>query len=339
MGRVVTKDVEKGTLVINVDAVPRMWSKAKCENPKSVIGKNIAVDGVSGKFLDILLLARDGDTLELAARHDGGPGLTFPGELFRKTAPFRPEDYPVLPEEFRGFNGAVSGKIVKKSSGKLELIVEIDQVLDTWKQNKAKKPDSIKGKQAMLTGFWRRKEQYHGLKVGDRIEFGVQHPTTRSDHLSVAEFVRKPGKDAPSRKDEPRHPRERTAENSEGGLPAGIRRFNGMVVGRLVSKDVEKGTFVVTVDAVPRVWRNSKAENPKSIIGKSIEIDGVFGKGADGTGRKNLQDVRQEQSKETGKHCRQEGDRRRFLAQEGSIRRHQSRRYNRMCSAAHNSSQ
>jgi hypothetical protein len=279
VGRVVTKDVEKGTLVLNVDAVPRQWGKAKCENPRSVIGKNIAIDGVSGRFLDILLLARDGDTLELGARHDGGSGLTFPGELFRKAAPFKAEDYPILPEDFRGFTGAVSGKIVKKSSEKLELIVEIEGVLDVWKKNGAKKPDSIKGKQAMVTGFWRRKEQYHELKVGDRIEFGIQHPIPRSDHLTVAEFIRKPRTETAG-KDKPRASRKGT-EKSEGGLPAGIRRFNGMVVGRLVSKDIEKGTFSVTVDAVPRVWRNSKAEDPKSIIGKTIEIDGVFGKWLD----------------------------------------------------------
>ncbi len=40
-------------------------------------------------------------------------------------------------------------------------------------------------------------------------------------------------------------------------LPDGIARFNGMLVGRLVKKDVEKGTFILNVDAVPRVWRNS----------------------------------------------------------------------------------
>jgi hypothetical protein len=64
-------------------------------------------------------------------------------------------------------------------------------------------------------------------------------------------------------------------------LPGGIKRFNGMLVGRLVKKDVEKGTFLVNVDAVPRVWRNSKAENPKSVIGKNVQVDGVTGKWLD----------------------------------------------------------
>ena len=36
-------------------------------------------------------------------------------------------------------------------------------------------------------------------------------------------------------------------------LPDGIAGFNGMLIGRLAQKDVEKGTFVMNVDAVPRV--------------------------------------------------------------------------------------
>ena len=45
----------------------------------------------------------------------------------------------------------------------------------------------------MLAGFWNRKDAYHDLKVGDRIEVGMQHIGMRSDHLTVAEFVRKAG--------------------------------------------------------------------------------------------------------------------------------------------------
>ena len=61
-------------------------------------------------------------------------------------------------------------------------------------------------------------------------------------------------------------------------LPHGMHDFNGMLLGRLTAKDVEKGTFVVHVDAVPRVWRNSKAEDPQSVVGKTVNVNGVFGK-------------------------------------------------------------
>jgi len=191
VGRLVKKDVERGTFIIDVDAVPRVWRNSKAENPKSIIGKNIEVEGVFGKFLDVLLLVKQGETLEFEARHDGGQRLTFPGELLRKVAPYKPGDYPVLPEEFRGFRGAIAAKVVRKDPETFELIVQVERVIDSWKNNRAKKPASIEGKQMMLAGFWQRKEAYHGLKVGDRIEVGLQHIALRSDHLTVAEFVRK----------------------------------------------------------------------------------------------------------------------------------------------------
>ena len=191
VGRLLSKDVERGTFVVNVDAIPRVWRNSKAKNPKSIVGKNLEVDGVFGKWLDVLLLIQVGETLEFEARHDGGSRLTFPGEMLRKVAPFKPSDYPELPEAFRGFQGAIKGKIVRKDPETLELIVEVEQVTDTWKGNAAKKPESIEGKPMLLAGFWQRKETYHGLKVGDQIEAGLNHISRQSDHVSVAEFVRK----------------------------------------------------------------------------------------------------------------------------------------------------
>ena len=281
VGRLVKKDVEKGTFVINVDAVPRVWRNSKAESPKSLIGKNITVDGVFGKWLDVLLLVKNGETLECEARHDGGNGLTFPGELLRKVAPFKPGDYPVLPEEFRGFAGAVAGKVVVKNTDLMEIIIQVDRVLETWKKNAAKKPESIVGKRVMLGGFWQRKDAYHGLKAGDRIEVGLQHIGRQSDHLSVTEFVRKASRSPVSPRPGAKSDTSLGGTRLRDGFPAEMRGFNGMLAGKLVSKDVEKGTFVINVDAVPRVWRNSKARNPKSIVGRNVEVDGVSGKWLD----------------------------------------------------------
>lgn len=204
VGRLAKKDIEKGTFVVRVDAVPRVWRNSKAENPKSIVGKNVEVEGVFGKWLDVLLVVREGETLEFEAKHDGGDQLTFPGELLRKAAPYKAEDYPELPERFRGFRGAVTAAVVKKDPETFELIVEVDRVIDVWKASKAEEPKSIEGKQMMVAGFWQRKDAYHNLKVGDRIEVGLQHIEQRSDHMTVAEFVRKTEGGSPASTDKKR---------------------------------------------------------------------------------------------------------------------------------------
>lgn len=271
LGRLAAKDIEKGAFVVRVDAVPRVWRNSRAQDPKSVVGKTVEVSGVFGKFLDVLVVTRTGDTIEFECKHDGDD-LVFPGELLRKAAPYDPKDYPVLPEEFRGFRGAIAAEILKKDPETFELIVKVDRVTDIWKENAAKKPESIAGKPLMLAGFWNRKDAYYRLKVGDRIEAGVQHIALRSDHLTVAEFVRK------SEAKEGGTSRREDDPKDNGGLAKELRGFRGMLVGRLVDKDVERGTFTIAVDAVPRVWKNNKASSPKSFIGKNVGAEGVTGR-------------------------------------------------------------
>ena len=272
VGRLAAKDIERGTFVLQVDAVSRVWQNSNAQDPQSIVGKTVEVNGVFGKFLDVLVVTRTGETVEFECKHDGDR-LKFPGELLRKVAPYRPEDYPKLPEEFRGFQGAVAAEIVKKDPESFELIVKVTKVSDTWKDSTAKQANSIEGKPLMLAGFWNRKEAFHNLKAGDRIELGMKHIGMRSDHLTVAEFVRKAGSGA----DDVATKRE--GEGSvEDGLTPGLRGFRGMLVGRLVEKDIERGTFTITVDAVPRVWENNKAPKPKTLIGKNAKAGGVSGK-------------------------------------------------------------
>ena len=191
VGRLVSKDVERGTFVVAVDAVPRVWRNSKAENPKSVVGKTVEVDGVFGKWLDVLLVMKAGETLEFECKHNRGDRLTFPGELLRKVAPYDPSDYPELPEEFRGFAGAVTAKVIKKDPETLEAIIKVERVIEPWENNKSKDTQAIVGKPLMLAGFWQRKDDYHKLKVGDRIDVGMRHIGMRSEHLTVAEFIRK----------------------------------------------------------------------------------------------------------------------------------------------------
>jgi hypothetical protein len=272
VGRLAAKDVEKGTFLLQVDAVPRVWRNSNAEDPKSIVGTTVQITGVWGRFLDVLVVTRPGDTIEFECRHDG-ERLVFPGELLRKVAAYDPADYPVLPEEFRGFQGVLSGTVVKKDAETFELILKVDQVRESWKDNQAKEAKSIEGKPLMLAGFWNRKDEYHGLKVGDKVEVGTQHIGMRSDHLTVKEFARKVGDGTGAAATQ-------KADDTQAkvGMAKEQRGFHGMLIGRLVEKDIERGTFTITVDAVPRVWKFNKGSSPKSLLGTNISTEGVMGK-------------------------------------------------------------
>lgn len=277
VGRLVRKDVERGTFDVAVDAIPRVWQNSKARNPKSIVGKTITIDGVFGKWLDVLLVLRNGETLEFEARHDGKESLTFPGELLRKVAPFNPADYPELPEDFRGFEGSLTGTIQKKDPETFELIVEVEKVLEASNKSRAEHPRSIEGHRMMLAGFWQRKDEYHSLKTGQRIQFNVRHIGLRSDHVSIQGALKTLGakQDAPAAS--PSEP-SGASTGSESGFPAGMRGFRGIMIGELVSKDIEKGEFVFRAERVTRVWKQNKAADTDSCKGRRFAVRGVQGR-------------------------------------------------------------
>jgi hypothetical protein len=141
-------------------------------------------------MLDALVVARIGETMEFGALHDGGERLRV-GEVLRKVAPVEPGDYPALPDEFRGFTGILVGKVLEKNEHLWELIVEITDVEKSFANDRSRNANSIIGKRVMLSGFWNRKDTYHGISVGDKIRTGVEHPQRLGDQLSVIEEIRK----------------------------------------------------------------------------------------------------------------------------------------------------
>ena len=58
------------------------------------------------------------------------------------------------------------------------------------------------------------------------------------------------------------------AENP--GLPDGLKGFCGMVVGKIISKGERE--FVLKVEKVIRVWKNNKAKEPESAVGKELTL-------------------------------------------------------------------
>ncbi len=170
IGRLVSKDVEEGELTLKIVKVDKVWRNNKARNPKSAEGRTLKIDGVFGKFLDVLLTLKENDGVQIEVKHVRGDGLTFLGEELKR--------------------------------------VEIEE----------EKPEP--------------------KREGRREETGE--------------------------------------ENADS--PAGLSGFRGILIGKLVSKDVEKGTFVVSVDAVKRVWKANKAPAPEKSIGKDISVAGISGK-------------------------------------------------------------
>jgi len=53
-------------------------------------------------------------------------------------------------------------------------------------------------------------------------------------------------------------------------LPAAAKGFSGMLRGKVVGK--HDGGFIVSVQEITNVWRQSKAEQPKSLVGKRVLV-------------------------------------------------------------------
>ena len=268
VGRLVDKDVEKGTCSVKVDGIVTVFRNNKTKQPKSLVGKTVELEGLQDRFLDRLLLLKKGETLQFGASGLEGAQMRVI-EVFRKVGPYDPADYPEVTDGFRGFHGAVVGTVVKKDPSFMQLIVKLDSIRDTWDDNQAKTPKSMVGKPFLLWGFYKYRKQFELIKVGDTIEVGLKHQQPQGNHLNIDRFVRKPDG------------RVAMQDKEMMDYSSGIQKFNGMLVGRLVSKDIEKGEFSVQVDRVSRVWRNSKAEKPKSLVGKTVKVGGVTGKWLD----------------------------------------------------------
>ena len=276
IGRMVNRDIERGSFSVKVEYVARVWENNKARKPRSVVGKEVTVNGVTGKWLDELLLVRPGETVEFEAQHRSGDELTFPGEWLKKVPAFDPEEHPVPPEAFRGFSGMVTGQVVKKNQASRELHVRIDSIEKPFEKNQARSAKQVVGKRIVLAGFWAKMSKpFESLEKGDRIRAGVLHRVRQSDHFTVIEMAEKIGKEERQSSGSPE------ASVPSSGFPAGMRGFRGILRGTLVSKDIEKGTMVFEADQVMRTWKASRASDTGSCRGHQFLVKGISGKWVD----------------------------------------------------------
>ncbi len=271
IGKLVDRDIERGSFTVKVDYVARVWENNKARRPRAAVGKTLQVDGVTGKWLDQLLLVRPGETVEFEAQHRGGDSLTFPGEALKKVPAFDASEHPVPPDGFRGFAGVVTGRIDKKTQASRELIVRIESIGETFKRNEAKRPEEVVGKQIVLAGFWAgMSKPFDKLEKGDAIRAGVLHRVPQSDHFTVIEFAEKVTASHNA-----------TDQASAEGFPRGMRGFRGILRGKLVSRDLEKGELVFRAERATRTWKQNRAEDVGSCRGKEFLVKGIDGKWRD----------------------------------------------------------
>ena len=189
IGRLKTKDIELGEFTATVDHVTSMYGNRWVRD--EINGKTVRVTGVSGQFLDNLLQVKRGQTLKFRTGNykPSSQTLTFGPKfhVLERTPPFNPEDYGVPPEEFRGYQGELTGKVVEAAG--YEVLLEVSD-LSPASQSKASKPEKIQGKRVRIIGFYNgHADSFNDLRQGDRIRVGVWHTNPSHDEVNVTDLL------------------------------------------------------------------------------------------------------------------------------------------------------
>ncbi len=189
IGRLRSRDIELGELELDVDYVlsDANWAT------KTLVGKRVKLVGVSGAFLDNLLAVKRGNTIKVRTgdyNHETNTlGFGYKFQVLERTSPFRPEDFGVPPEEFRGFRGELTGKIVEALGYEVLLEVRESKPAD---DSKAKNAMSIHGRRIRIAGFYdEHRDAFADLHEGDMVRVGVAHHNPERDALNVTGLLKK----------------------------------------------------------------------------------------------------------------------------------------------------
>lgn len=192
IGKLKSKDIEIGEMEIDVDYVISDNSGVK----DSIVGKRVKLVGVAGAFLDSLLQIKRGETIKVRTgdynpeKHELGFGYKF--QVLERTSPFKPEDFGVPPEEFRGFRGELVGKVIEAVG--YEVLLEVRDVKPA-ESNKAADAASIKGKRIRIAGFYNgHADAFADLHKGDTIRVSTTHGNPKHDALNVTDVLEMVGK-------------------------------------------------------------------------------------------------------------------------------------------------
>lgn len=192
IGRLKTKDIELGEFTMDVDYVTSIYGDRRLKD--TIMGKTVQVRGLSGPWIDKLLLMKRGETLKMRSGTLNGTTLSLSPKatVFERAAPFDPETYPIPPESFRGFQGVVVGTIESKSDQGFDLTMRVKNVVSTFAGNRATNPKSIEGRLLNMGGFFTStqfRETFGDLRIGDTIRVGAAHRVPETDGLEVMQLL------------------------------------------------------------------------------------------------------------------------------------------------------
>jgi len=193
IGRLKSKDVELGEFTLEVDYITAIYGDRSLK--QTVLGKTVKVVGISGAWLDTLLLIKRGETLKF--RSGTLQGTTFSlspkATVLERAVPFDPETYPVPAESFRGFRGVVVGTITEKSEQGYELTLKINSIERSQKSSRATNARASVGRLMSMRGFFDQefRTKFGDLKIGDRIRVGAVHTDPTVDSFTVVEELQK----------------------------------------------------------------------------------------------------------------------------------------------------
>ena len=191
IGRLVSVDAEQGSLTLEIVKVDRVWKNNKAKNPQSAEGRTLKVDGVFGKFLDVLLTLKPGDGVQIEVKHISGDGLTFLGEglskvdLEESSAPEVREEQSrtenettttEAPRGMNGFRGMLVGQVVSKDIEQGVLVLKLENVKRVWPKNKAPAPAKSVGQSLTIDGISGKfLDTLLILEPGDHVEVDAAH--------------------------------------------------------------------------------------------------------------------------------------------------------------------
>ncbi|WP_395718290.1 M56 family metallopeptidase [Prosthecobacter sp.] len=266
-GQLISKDEEKGSMVMKVGSLLHVWKNNKAPEPNLVVGRTVKVGGIHGKALDVLVVLNPGDHLEIETKHLTGDDMLYLGEGMKKVAaPAQESAKGGGGEVLNGFRGMFVGELISKDQEKGTLEVKIARISRVWKQNKAEHPEQAVGqtwKVNGVTGKWL--DTLLTLKVGDQVEVEAFHH--RGEELDfVGEWLKKV-------EAEP-------AANATGSRDD-LKGFRGLLIAKLLAKDVEKGEVEIQIESIKTAFKKSAAPNAAGSVGQKWKVRGIAGKWVD----------------------------------------------------------